>query len=68
MTPESWIALLAVALTFATSLIVVSYKLGGLSQRVDGLDEWRKDVSTDVKAMRNMLENISGAISARKIT
>ena len=80
MNPEAWIALVGVALTGGSALVVISFKLGGLSQRVtqqekdsdsleqrvDGLDTWRIDMSGDVRVMRVLLENINGAINSRK--
>jgi hypothetical protein len=48
-------------------MTLVAYYLGRLSQRVDGLEEWRAEAKADLKIIRGLLENISGAINARKL-
>jgi membrane protein YqaA with SNARE-associated domain len=63
---EAWIALIGVALTGSTSMTLVAYYLGRLSQRVDGLEEWRAEAKADLKIIRALLENLSGAINVRR--
>ena len=67
MTTEAWIALVSVALGGATSMMIVAYHLGRNAARVDAIEKWKDEVSGDVKVMRALLENISGAIQARKM-
>lgn len=82
MNANEWIALVGIALTGGTTLVIFAIKLGGalerirqqetaqekLADRVDILDAWRLDVSGDVKVMKALLENINTAVNARKTT
>lgn len=65
MSPEAWgifIAALALFVTLAT----IIYGAGRQSARVDTLEKFRDETVADLKIIRALAENISGAINARK--
>lgn len=68
MSTEAVIALVGVSATILGLLGGILYNSGRQSARIDALDKFRDETVADLKAMRILLENINGAIGARKIS
>lgn len=63
---ELWGLVVALAGVFIT-LATIIYNAGKQSAKIDALEEFRRETNADLKVIRGLVENISGAISARKV-
>ena len=57
----------ATVVVAALAVAGLIYQVGRLSVRVETLEAWRMEAKDDLKAIRSSLDNISGAIGARKL-
>lgn len=58
---------LVLPISAALTIAGIIFQAGRLSSRVDALEKWRAEIHEDVKTIRALVENLSGAVSARKI-
>lgn len=65
MSPEVWGIFIA-AVSLFVALATIIYNAGRQSARVDSLEKFRDETVLDLKIIRALTENISGAINARK--
>lgn len=57
----------AATVTIAIFLAGVIYHAGRLSARLDNLESWRTDVCDDIRAIRGIVDNVAGAVTARRL-
>lgn len=62
---ELWGIVAALAGVFIT-LATIIYNAGKQSAKIDALEEFRRETIADLKVIRGLVENMSGAINARK--
>lgn len=67
MSAEAIVSIAALFVTVFALLAGVIYNAGRVSARLDAIEQWRTETVADLKIIRGVVENISGAISARRV-
>lgn len=49
------IGVLGLVLTFSTSIVMIAFRVGSMSARLDELEKWRKDIRADMHEISDQL-------------
>lgn len=52
------VAVLGLILTFSTSIVIISFRIGHISARVEGLEAWRVTIRADMHEISDQLEKV----------